>query len=90
MPDDLAALRSRMRIIDARILALVAERQRTARRIGAAKRRRGLPVRNYEVEAQVIRATRTFCRRRGIDVDVGEDLMRTLIRAAVQVQEDGR
>ncbi|MCA1813307.1 MAG: chorismate mutase [Halobacteriales archaeon] len=87
---DLEALRREMRELDQEILRLVAQRMRTAQRIGAAKRRQGLPVRNYEVEAQVIRATRAYCKRRGIDTEVGEDLMRTLIRAAVQVQEDGR
>jgi chorismate mutase len=77
-----------MRATDKAILALLAKRLKTAQRIGAAKRKRGLPVRNYDLEADVIRDARALCKRYRIDPALGEDVMRTLIRAAVQAQEN--
>lgn len=86
--DELKALRRQIKDADKAILENVARRLHAAQRIGALKRAQGLPVRNYDVEAQVIREARTLCRRFKIDQELGEDIMRTLIRAAVQAQEE--
>ena len=88
LADDLAALRQQMRATDKAILALMAKRLKTAQRIGEAKRKRGLPVRNYDVEADAIREARSLCRKHKIDPALGEEVMRTLIRAAIQAQEN--
>lgn len=85
--DDLGALRRQIRAADKAILAQVAKRLRTAQRIGALKQRSGLPLRNYEVEADVIAEARRLCKRFHIDQRLGEDVMRILIEAAVQAQE---
>lgn len=88
--DDLAALRKEIRDADRAILAQVARRLETARKIGALKARKGLPLRNFDVEAEVIREARKLCKRFRIDQELGEEVMRLLIRAAVQAQENGR
>jgi chorismate mutase len=85
---DLDALRAELRAVDKAILEQVAKRLRTAQRIGQVKRRMGVPLRNYDVEAQVIQEARRLCKRFRIDQELGEDVMRILIRAAVQAQEN--
>jgi chorismate mutase/prephenate dehydrogenase len=86
-PRELETLRKQIRAADEAILANIARRLEAAQRIGAVKRRHGLPLRNYDVEAQVIRDARALCKRFHIDQELGEEVMRTLIRAAVQAQE---
>lgn len=86
--DDLRRLRREMRATDKELLALMAKRLRTAQRIGRVKRKQGLPVRDFDVEAEVIREARSLCKKYKIDPALGEDVMRTLIRAAVETQEN--
>lgn len=88
--DDLAALRREIRDADEVMFRAIARRLKAARRIGELKRRQGLPLRNYDVEAEVIREARRLCKKLKLDQELGEDVMRTLIRAAVHVQEDHR
>ncbi|HVL86622.1 MAG TPA: chorismate mutase, partial [Candidatus Thermoplasmatota archaeon] len=83
----LRALRREIRELDARTLRLVRARLDRARRVGQEKRRRGLPLRNYQVEAEVIRDARRECRRLGLPDELGDELMRLLIRASVKEQE---
>lgn len=87
LADDLAALRKEMRAVDKALLAQLARRLRTAQKIGAVKRKKGLPLRNYDVEAEAIAEARRLCKKYGIDQHLGEDVMRILIEAAVQAQE---
>lgn len=91
MPRDgsarLESLRRDVRDIDLRLLVLLRDRLDRARAIGREKRRRGLPLRNFEVEAQVIRFARAQCRRLGVEEELGDELMRLLIRASVREQE---
>lgn len=47
-------LRAEIRALDAEILRLAAQRMATARRIGAAKRGAGVPLRDFDVEQQVL------------------------------------
>jgi chorismate mutase len=90
LADELTQLRRRIRASDKAILREVARRLATAERIGEVKRQRGLPVRNYEVEAEVIAQARALCQRYRIDQEFGEELMRMLIRASVATQNDGQ
>lgn len=85
--DELAALRRDIRQADRIILQQVARRLAAARRIGQVKQQRSLPLRNYDVEAEVIREARAQCKRLGLDQELGEDIMRKLIEAAVREQE---
>lgn len=87
LADDLAALRREMREVDRQLLQQVARRLRTAQKIGALKKKKGMPLRNYDVEADVIREARLLCRKFRIDQELGEEVMRILIEAAVQAQE---
>ena len=52
--DRLERLRRRIRNLDAALLGLVAERMELAREVGRAKRERGVPLRDFEVEKRVL------------------------------------
>ena len=91
MADDLEALRREIRAADKAILEHVARRLKAAQKIGMVKRKKGLPVRNFDVEAEVIAQARELCRRHKLSQQFGEELMRMLIRASVESQaKDGR
>ena len=80
-------LRQEIRTIDRRIFQLLARRLNRARRVGQEKRRAGMPLRNFEVEAQVVHLARSRSRKLGIDQSLGDELARLLIRAAIAEQE---
>lgn len=80
-------MRREIHDVDRRLVELVAKRLTYARRIGDLKRGLRLPIRDYRVEAEVISDTLRLCRKRGIDPAVGENLMRILIAASVDVQK---
>lgn len=86
MVSELHRLRRKIHRLDERLVGLVAERLRQAKRIGDVKRRLELPIRDFKVEAEVIGETHKLCRRDGVDPAVGEELMRTLIAASVDAQ----
>jgi chorismate mutase/prephenate dehydrogenase len=82
--------RSRIREIDREIVDLVHERLDLAREIGREKREQGLPIRNYGVEAEVIRVVREACERAGVRPALGEDVVKLLIEESLRVQEADR
>lgn len=86
----LDGLRQQIRDVDHRILALAAERLVLAQNIGEEKRKRNLPIQDFRVEKQVIEAAIQTCEELGIDPRVGAEVMRPLIRSAVQLQERDR
>lgn len=79
MSDDLAALRARIEQVDASLVALIAERQQLARRVGTHKRACGLPVIDPAREAAVITRAGMLAR----DAGLPEDHMRALFRQLV-------
>ncbi|MEK7746732.1 MAG: prephenate dehydrogenase/arogenate dehydrogenase family protein [Elusimicrobiota bacterium] len=80
-------LRKRIRAVDAGILALLRRRLSLARRVGEAKAAAGLPVRDFKTESGVLDAARSYCEKSGLSPDLGEEIVRTLTRGSVEVQE---
>jgi chorismate mutase/prephenate dehydrogenase len=91
MADDartrLDALRSELGQIDRDILTLVARRQATAQRIGAAKRELGMPTRDFRQERDVVERARAAAVAQGLPPALGEELVLAFIRASLTVQE---
>jgi len=79
-------VRARIREIDERILELVCSRVREAEKIGWIKRSRHVPVRDFTVEAEVIRRAEEYCNRNGVDSHIGHEIAKTLIAASLSVQ----
>jgi chorismate mutase len=87
-PDDesLDDLRAVVRALDARLVALAAERTRACQRIGQLKRGLGAPVRNRAVERVVLANVRWAASRQGLDPTIAESFFRLLIEHSVQLQ----
>ncbi len=88
MPErQLARLRAALRRTDRQIGAAVERRLLIAREIGETKRGRGLPVRDYAVERQVVARWRSAMEEIGVPPERGEELARWLVEEAVRVEE---
>jgi chorismate mutase/prephenate dehydrogenase len=72
--------------LDRRVLHLVRERLDLARQIGELKRSCGVPLRNFQVEAQVHRRFEDACADLGLEPGLGHDLALFLIERAVEEQ----
>jgi len=72
--------------LDRRVLHLVRERLDLARQIGELKRSCGVPLRNFQVEAQVHRRFEDACEDLDLDPRLGHDLALFLIERAVEEQ----
>lgn len=72
--------------LDRRILHLTCERLELARQIGELKSTRGIPLRNFRVEAQVRQRFAEACSFLGLDPQLGHDLALFLIHKAVEEQ----
>ena len=86
-PGNLDKLRTDLGAIDREILRLVAQRQATAQKIGIAKRDAGLPTRDYRQERDVLERARAAAVDHGLAPALGEELMLTLIKSSLTVQE---
>ncbi len=80
-------LRAELGRIDRDILALVAQRQQVAQKIGAVKREHGVPTRDYRQERDVVERARAAAVANGLSAQLGEDLILALIRGSLTVQE---
>lgn len=83
----LDTLRDELGEIDRRILELAARRQELAQEIGAFKRDAKLPTRNYGQERDVIERARKAAAELGLPAATAEEIMLTLIRSSLTVQE---
>lgn len=90
MTEPLEELRRRIASLDQDIVRLATERLDLAAAIGRAKLARGLPIRNYETEADVLARYRHQAEALGAEGTFGEALATLLIAEAVRRQEDGR
>ena len=88
MERDLESLRERIRQLDLDLVARAAERVRVAREVGDLKRRERLPTVDFAQERVVLERTRKEAEARGLDARVAEDLVASLIRAAVSAQAE--
>ena len=84
----LAALRHRIRRLDAALLALVAERMELAREVGEAKREAAIPLRDFAVEKRVLGRAAAQADELGLDRDLAHGLMQQLIAEACRLQEE--
>lgn len=84
----LAALRHRIRRLDAALLALVAERMELAREVGEAKREAAIPLRDFAVEKRVLARAAAQADELGLDRDLAHGLMQQLIAEACRLQEE--
>ncbi|GMU69831.1 MAG: hypothetical protein AMXMBFR37_21630 [Steroidobacteraceae bacterium] len=80
-------LRLHLNDLDAQLLELVADRQRTSREIARVKRATGHATRDYEREREVIMGARAQADTLGISADLAETFMRLLIRSSLTTQE---
>jgi chorismate mutase/prephenate dehydrogenase len=78
--------RAAIESLDARILDLVVRRLAAARAIGEFKGRRGIPLRNFEVEAQVCTRLEDLAMASGQNRDLGRDLALFLIERSLETQ----
>ena len=85
---ELAPLRREVAQLDREILELVGRRLSTTRKIGEAKHRAGLPIRDFRVEVEVLSRARASARELGFDEEVAEQILEQLMAAAVQTQAE--
>ena len=85
--NDLDGLREEIRRIDADLLRLVAERMEAAKWIGLLKKQEGVPLRDWEVERQVLERAARQGEALGVPPKVARALMQTLIAASRDEQE---
>jgi chorismate mutase/prephenate dehydrogenase len=83
----LEPLRTELGEIDRQILELVARRQAIAQKIGQVKRDAGIPTRDYRQEKDVVERARAAAVQHGLSPQLGEELILTLIRGSLTVQE---
>lgn len=86
-PPTLDRLRREIAATDLRILRDLSRRLRLARQVGRLKRDRGLPVRDYQVEREVIRRWVAALRPCRVPLERVENLVRWVIEESVYAQE---
>jgi chorismate mutase / prephenate dehydrogenase len=85
--DPLEQLRQELDEVDEEILALVARRAQIVERIGASKRATGRATRDFSRERVVIEGARARAAGLGVDPELAESLVRSLILASLTRQE---
>jgi chorismate mutase/prephenate dehydrogenase len=83
----LEPLRDRMLQLDAQLVELMAERTEVARRIGAIKRERNIPLRDFEVERRVLDHAARLAERRGLSPELARNVLGQLISESRSQQE---
>ncbi|WP_419166040.1 prephenate dehydrogenase/arogenate dehydrogenase family protein [Candidatus Palauibacter sp.] len=86
---DLNRLRDELARIDRELLELVARRQEISASIGKRKRAAQTPTRDYSQEKVVIERARAAARELGFSPRLAEDMVLSLIRSSLAVQERG-
>ena len=88
--DVLARLRAEIDEVDGALIDLAAKRQALVAEIGRRKRARRQPTRDYSREREVHELARSRAEARGLDPDLADVLLDTLIRASLTSQERDR
>jgi chorismate mutase / prephenate dehydrogenase len=86
----ISELRTRLDEADAELLRLVAQRRELIRPIAAAKWAKGLPLRDYAREREVIMGARTRAACFGLSVQFSDALMELLIADSLSMQEQAQ
>lgn len=84
---NLDELRLKLNALDTQLLSIIAERQALGIEIARAKRDAGLPTRDFRREREVLLRARDNAKSHGISPDLGEAVMRLLIRGSLTTQE---
>jgi len=87
---DLNELRARLDRIDRELVERAAERQRIVSEIGRIKQAGGRQLRDFRREREVLAGVRRHAEAGGLDPDVAEHLLGTLIEASLTRQEGER
>ena len=87
MTDNLEALRKRILAVDRQIFALAAQRLHLVTQVGDHKKRQGLPVVNFQVEAEVLRRAKARGAALRLPTDFVSKLSNLLIQEAIVTQE---
>jgi chorismate mutase/prephenate dehydrogenase len=85
--EEMAQLREEIAEIDRQIVEAAARRGRLAARIGDIKRSQGQPIRDFSREKDVVSRARRIADEVGLSGDLAEELMLSLIRSSLLVQE---
>lgn len=83
-------LRKRLTAVDRELISLMAQRQEIVAEVGAYKLQTGTATRDYARERRVIERARRQARELGLDTEVAERVMQTLIRSSLTHQEQTR
>lgn len=83
-------LRNELTAVDRQLVDLIAERQRIVAEIGRDKRATGAGTRDYAREKDVLDMGRARAEQQGIDPDLAENILRSLIRSSLASQERDR
>jgi chorismate mutase/prephenate dehydrogenase len=83
----LQELRARIRELDEQILRMVAARMKHAKTVGAIKKAKGIPLRDWEVEKQVLERCDEAAAELGLAPELAHAVMQTLISASRAEQE---
>ena len=86
----LEQLRDGLTDVDRQLVELIAERQRIVGEIGRIKRESGRRTRDYEREKEVLELARVKAGALGVDPELAEQIMRSLIRSSLASQERDR
>jgi chorismate mutase/prephenate dehydrogenase len=89
-PAALQTLRERLDRIDRELVERASERQRIVSEIGRLKQAGGRQLRDFRREREVLDGVRRHARDSGLDPDVAERLLTTLIEASLTRQEGER
>ncbi|MCL1984267.1 MAG: prephenate dehydrogenase/arogenate dehydrogenase family protein [Methanomassiliicoccaceae archaeon] len=84
--DDLAPLRKEIEGIDADIVKLLIRRNDAAKKVGDLKKELGIPLRNLEVEREVIERYGRMAENSSLPKDIAEAVCKLLITASVDLQ----
>lgn len=85
---ELANLRTRIRALDEQMLLLAKDRLEVARAIGAVKLELGLPIKDYQVEKDVLQRSAARAKELDLYQDFATDLSKLLIKYAVKAQDE--
>lgn len=87
---DIKTLRNELSELDLKIIELVHKRQLLSEEIGAIKRKKGQPTRDYQREKLVIELAKSHAEELNVDPLMVVDLMQLLIRSSLRTQESAR
>lgn len=85
--DHLDSLREQIQDIDKKILELTAKRMEMCRQVGALKKQQSIPIKNYQIEKNIMSRTSQSAERLNLEPKLAKDILRLLITQSVIEQE---